>query len=259
MTAYQPHQPPYLLAIDGGTEALKARLYDRFGQIAATSAQPYKSYFPHPGWAEQEPAEWWQSLVRAVRDCVQSAQINPTEIVGLSADATTCTLIPMRKDGQSLGRALLWMDVRAAEQAAQIFDSGHQALQYCLAGVNAEWMPPKMCWLKAHDAARYAAMDYLLEYTDWLGARSMAYPRHAYMPRGDDGGRRRGSRTGANPVRVGGACAQTTPATLQHGREPFIATAVLLRRRACVCVCALVQVCHLRVTLRDDRGVSLWA
>ena len=171
MTAYPPHQPPYLLAIDAGTEALKARLYDRFGQIAATSAQPYKSYFSHPGWAEQEPAEWWQSLVRAVRDCVQSAQINPAEIVGLSADATTCTLIPMRKDGQSLGRALLWMDVRAAEQTTRIFASGHQALQYCLAGVNAEWMPPKMCWLKEHDGARYAQMDYLLEYTDWLAYR----------------------------------------------------------------------------------------
>lgn len=169
--AVPSHQPPYLLAIDGGTEALKAGLYDRFGQIAATSSAPYKTYFPRPGWAEQDPAAWWQSLVMAVRSCVQSAGIKVDEIAGISADATTCTLIPMRKDGQSLGNALLWMDVRAAEEAAQIFASEHTALQYCLAGVNAEWMPPKVVWLKRYEPDRYAQMDYLLEYTDWIAYR----------------------------------------------------------------------------------------
>jgi len=165
------HQPPYLLALDGGTEALKAGLYDRFGQSAATSSAPYKTYFPRPGWAEQDPAAWWQSLVIAVRSCVQKAGIKVEEIAAISADATTCTLIPMRKDGQSLGNALLWMDVRAAEEAAGIFATAHPALQYCLAGVNAEWMPPKMAWLKRHEPDRYAQMDYLLEYTDWIAYR----------------------------------------------------------------------------------------
>ena len=170
MNSGQP-KPPYVLAIDAGTEALKARLYDLQGQVLSSASCTYKSYFPRSGWAEQEPAEWWHSLVSAVRDCLQAAPIDPTQILAISADATTCTLIPMRADGQELGRALLWMDVRAAEQAERIFQSGHRALDYCLAGVNAEWMPPKVLWLKEHEPERYAQMDYLLEYTDWIAYR----------------------------------------------------------------------------------------
>jgi ribulokinase len=165
------HSPPYVLAIDAGTEALKAALYDLRGVKVATAACAYKTYFPHPGWAEQSPAEWWAALVRAVRDVVAEAAVDGREIRGICADATTCTLIPMGADGTELGNALLWMDVRAAAEAQTIFEGGHPALQYCLAGVNAEWMPPKMAWLKAHEPARYAAMAYLLEYTDWIAYR----------------------------------------------------------------------------------------
>ncbi|MCB0184545.1 MAG: xylulose kinase, partial [Caldilineaceae bacterium] len=164
-------EAPYVLAIDAGTEALKAALYDLHGVTVAASSRSYHTSFPHSGWAEQDPAAWWDAMVGAVRDCVEKAPINPTEILAISADATTCTLIPMRADGQALGRALLWMDVRAAEEAARIFASGHPALHYCLAGVNAEWMPPKICWLKAQEPARYAEMDYLLEFTDWIAYR----------------------------------------------------------------------------------------
>lgn len=165
------HNPPYLLAIDAGTEALKAALYDLQGTNIATAASVYNTYFPRPGWAEQDPAEWWGALVDAVQRVVADAAIDPAAIIGMSADATTCTLIPMRANGESIGRAMLWMDVRAAAEAEAIFRSGDPALRYCLAGVNAEWMPPKMCWLKTHEPERYAAMAYLLEYTDWIAYR----------------------------------------------------------------------------------------
>jgi ribulose kinase len=73
--------------------------------------------------------------------------------------------------GQPLGRALLWMDVRAAAQAQRIFATGDPALRYCLAGANAEWMPPKMLWLKEHEPERYAATATLIEFTDWIAYR----------------------------------------------------------------------------------------
>jgi ribulose kinase len=63
------------------------------------------------------------------------------------------------------------MDVRAAAQAQRIFASGDPALRYCLAGANAEWMPPKMLWLKEHEPERYAATATLLEFTDWIAYR----------------------------------------------------------------------------------------
>jgi len=171
MTTRNKITPPYIIGIDGGTEAIKAGLFDLSGNLVASGSRTYQTYFPRPGWAEQEPSEWWASLVGAVRDCLQNAQVNPAEIIGISADATCCTLVPMQANGTVLHRALLWMDVRAGEQAARIFTTGHPALRYCLGGVSAEWMPAKMLWLKENEPEIYQQTDTLLEYTDWLAYR----------------------------------------------------------------------------------------
>lgn len=158
----------YLLSIDAGTEAIKAGIVDASGNVLASASRKYPTYFPRPGWAEQDPQEWWSGLVAAVRDCLGAAAIPPEAIVGISADATTCTLLPCKADGRPLRRALLWMDVRATEQAERIFRSGHQALRYSLAGVSAEWFPAKALWLKEHEPDIYAAADIFIEYTDWI-------------------------------------------------------------------------------------------
>jgi ribulokinase len=60
------------------------------------------------------------------------------------------------------------MDVRATEQAARIFQTGHEALRYSLAGVTAEWMPCKALWLKENEPDVYREADYLIEYADWI-------------------------------------------------------------------------------------------
>ena len=138
------YQPPYVIGIDAGTAAIKAGLYDLRGHSLAYGVAEYGTAFPHAGWAEQSPDDWWRGLVAAVRSCLAQARVRPEDVIALSADATTCTMVLLDKQGIPIGPALLWMDVRAAEEAQDIFASSHDALCYSLAGINAEWMPPKM-------------------------------------------------------------------------------------------------------------------
>jgi ribulokinase len=157
------------MGIDAGTEALKAGIFTLDGRLVASGSRRYTTHFPRPGWAEQDPADWWDALVGAIRDALAAApDLNPADIAGISADATCCTMIPLGADGRELRRSLLWMDVRANEQARRIFETGHSALRYCLAGVNAEWMPPKMLWLKENEPETWAQTTTLIEYTDWI-------------------------------------------------------------------------------------------
>jgi ribulokinase len=156
------------MGIDAGTEAVKAGLFDATGRRIAIGARPYTTTFPRPGWAEQNPNEWWESLAGAVRDCLARAEVDPIHIAGICAAATTCTLVPLAADGTALRPAWLWMDVRAAEQAAHIYATGHAALRYCHAGVNAEWMAPKALWFKQEQPELYAQTAYLCEYADWI-------------------------------------------------------------------------------------------
>jgi len=161
----------YVLGIDAGTEAIKAGLFNRSGKLIASASSRYNTFFLKPGWAEQNPNHWWAGLINAVRECLKAASIRSEEIVGIAAGATTCTLIPVKADSSPLCHALLWMDVRATDQARRIFESGHSALRYSLAGVSAEWMPAKALWLKEHEPDIYHEVDYLIEYADWIAYR----------------------------------------------------------------------------------------
>lgn len=163
---------PYVLGVDFGTESVRVGVFDRTGQPLAFASRAYPLYHPHPGWAEQKPDEWWTALVTATRAAVAKSGVNKTEIVGLGADCTSCTVLALGDDFEPLRPAIIWMDVRAASQARRIAETGHPALKYNGYGnVSAEWMPCKALWLKENEPEIYRQARYMGEFIDWLNWR----------------------------------------------------------------------------------------
>lgn len=106
--------------------------------MVRSAARTYPTNCPQNGWAEQSPEDWWAAIAAAATEC--SAGSDPATIIGLSFVTTTCTLVPCAADGTPLRSALLWSDVRAAEQADRVFATAHPAvLRYTGAGFSAEW------------------------------------------------------------------------------------------------------------------------
>ena len=141
---------PFLMGIDFGTESCRAAIFDLRGTPIAFAATPYKTYHPHPGWAEQSPEDWWNSLVASVRRVMGDTGIPARHIAGISYDATTMTVVPMDENGRELCNAIMWMDVRATEQSARAETIDHWARHYNGGGTmpaTAEWYPFKAAWL----------------------------------------------------------------------------------------------------------------
>jgi FGGY-family pentulose kinase len=160
---------PFVLGIDMGTESVRAGLFDLTGKPLALKATTYKLYHPRPGWAEQSPDEWWAALVHSVRAVIEQAQVTSDEITGLSYDCTTSTVVALDAANRPIRPALLWMDVRAADQARRIAESHHPARKYNGYGpVSAEWFPCKALWLKEQEPNTYRQATHLVECTDWL-------------------------------------------------------------------------------------------
>ena len=163
---------PYFMGIDGGTESIRVGVFDQEGTPIGITSRPYALKHPHPGWAEQDPAEWWASLVIAVKEVMSKNAIDREAIAGISLDATTCTVVAVDEQSRVLRPAILWMDVRAAEQARRIAETGDPALKYNgFANVSAEWMPCKALWLKENEPVIYAAAHHMCEYVDWITYR----------------------------------------------------------------------------------------
>lgn len=69
--------------MDGGTESIRAGVFDLAGTPLAFASHAYPTAFPHPGWAEQNPADWWAGLGAAVREAVASAGIQTTDVAAI--------------------------------------------------------------------------------------------------------------------------------------------------------------------------------
>ncbi|NOZ72751.1 MAG: xylulose kinase, partial [Chloroflexi bacterium] len=161
-----------MMGIDFGTESVRVGIFDLSGTPRVFASQPYHLYHPQPGWAEQKPEEWWQALVQATHTALAESGIAKEEIVGLGSDCTSCTVLAMDEHFRPLRPAIIWMDVRAAEQARRIAASGHPALKYNGYGnVSAEWMPCKALWIKENEPEIYDKAAHIGEFVDWLTYR----------------------------------------------------------------------------------------
>ena len=90
-------------------------------------------------------------------------------IAGISLDATTCIVVAVDEKNRVLRPAIMWMDIRAADQARRIAATGDPALKYNgFANVSAEWMPCKALWLKENEPEVYVAAQHICEYCDWI-------------------------------------------------------------------------------------------
>jgi glycerol kinase len=131
--------PEFVLAIDQGTSATKAVVVDRQGKVAAFASVPLGLRHPRPGWAEQDPAEIWQSVRQAVRQVLGEVVPGQVAAVGLSVQRESILLWD-RATGEPLGPVLGWQDTRGAALCANLRAQGHDARVRSLTGLPLDAM-----------------------------------------------------------------------------------------------------------------------
>ena len=161
----------YVIGIDAGTESARAFVFDLHGCPAGVGVSNYVTTFPATGRAEQDPADWWLAIGDAVRMAVKNANVSPSDIKAIGLDTTSCTVVLLDREMQPLRSALIWMDVRAAREAADVLATGDPALVINSAGhgpVSAEWMIPKALWLKRNEREIFDRAYGVCEFIDFL-------------------------------------------------------------------------------------------
>jgi xylulokinase len=105
----------FLLGIDIGTSACKIAVFNRMGKVIGTANGDYAVYYPYPGWAEQNPEEWWIAVCKAIKDIFKQGRVLPEQIAGIGIDGQSWSAIPVDRAGNVLTNTPIWMDTRAAD------------------------------------------------------------------------------------------------------------------------------------------------
>ncbi|MDQ3507781.1 MAG: FGGY family carbohydrate kinase [Actinomycetota bacterium] len=159
----------YVMGIDFGTGGVRVGIFDAEGNPTVFHGVEWETEYPRSGWAEQNPNVWWSSLVEATNKAITDSGMSPEQIAGISTDATASTVVVIGEDDEHLRPAIMWMDVRASEQAARLADTHDRALKYSGYGdVSAEWGLPKAMWIKEKEPETFEKAKHICDCNDWL-------------------------------------------------------------------------------------------
>ena len=110
-----------LLALDVGTQSVRAMVFDPVGNLLARTKIPIEPCLPGPpGDCEQDADLYWQALGEACRALWQQPGIAKDAIAGVALTTQRGTVVPTDADGEPLRRAMVWLDRRRAEGLPRI-------------------------------------------------------------------------------------------------------------------------------------------
>ncbi len=160
------------LGIDIGTSACKLAVFGADGTLYEHVVENYPIHHPHPGYVEQDPADWWQSVCLGLKALWEQGA-DPASIAAVGIDGQGWSAIPLDRDGNVLARTPIWMDTRA-ERVCREWEAriGAERL-FAVSGnpFSPGYTLPKVLFWKEHIPALFTRIRHILQSNSYIAYR----------------------------------------------------------------------------------------
>ena len=159
------------VGIDLGTSAVKLLLMDGAGKIQKIVSKEYPLYFPHPGWAEQNPEDWYNQSMEGLKELL--ADCDRSQVAGISFGGQMHGLVILDKEDRVIRPAILWNDGRTGEETDYLNHViGKDKLSAYTANIAfAGFTAPKLLWVKKHEPENFEKIEKIMLPKDYLAYR----------------------------------------------------------------------------------------
>ena len=156
------------IGVDLGTSAVKLLLMDSEGKIQKIVSREYPLYFPHPGWSEQKPEDWFEQSMEGIKELV--SECDKSQVAGISFGGQMHGLVALDKDDRVIRPAILWNDGRTGEETDYLNQEiGKDKLSEYTANIAfAGFTAPKILWMKKHEPENFAKICKIMLPKDYL-------------------------------------------------------------------------------------------
>ena len=165
---------PTILAIDNGTQSVRAILFDLRGNIVAKAQVHLEAYYStHPGWAEHDPEDYWQAVCGACQQLWMQPGADKAAVQGVAVTTQRGTVINLDKDGKPLRPAITWLDQRRAEGVKPMPWYWRAAFALARVGDTINYFrgEAEINWIKANEPDIWARTDKFLLLSGYLNYR----------------------------------------------------------------------------------------
>ncbi len=166
----------YFLGYDIGSSSVKASLLDgASGQIIASAASPEEGMdiqAPQPGWAEQDPEQWWQNVRLATANILLRSAVAPAAIQSIGIAYQMHGLVVVDKNHRVLRPAIIWCDSRASETGQKAFSSlGEKYCREHFLNSPGNFTASKLKWVKENEPELYSRIHKILLPGDYIAMK----------------------------------------------------------------------------------------
>ncbi len=156
-----------IVGLDVGTTGLKAIAISEGGEILDRREEEYPLSIPQPGWAEQDPEDWWRATETVL------AQLEVDEIAGIGLSGQMHGLVALDESDRVLRPAILWNDQRTAAECDEIEARLGLDRLIALTGNRAltGFTAPKLLWLRNQEPGVYERLATMLLPKDYVRLR----------------------------------------------------------------------------------------
>lgn len=142
----------YLLGIDVGTSSLKTTIVTSEGELKGAASNEYPTYYAKPGWAEQNPEDWYSAFKVTLAKAIKQADISGNNIYAIGVTGQMIGLTCLDKQKNVLRPTILWMDQRNIAQVNWLKENfGDMIRTIAYTPLNTAFTLPKILWVKKYE------------------------------------------------------------------------------------------------------------
>lgn len=159
------------IGVDLGTSAVKLLLMDEKGDIKKIVSKEYPLFFPHPGWSQQNPEEWYEKSVEGIKELL--SECDKSQIGGISFGGQMHGLVILDEEDQVIRPAILWNDGRTWKETEYLNQVvGKDKLSQYTANIAfAGFTAPKILWVKENEPENFKKIKKIMLPKDYLAYR----------------------------------------------------------------------------------------
>lgn len=159
----------YYVGIDLGTSSVKTLLLSGDGEVVSSITKEYPLYFPHGGWSEQNPEDWYNQTIASLKELFEG--IDAKEVKAFSFSGQMHGLVMLDNEDNVIRPALLWNDSRSQAQTDKLNENKDFLLDNTANIAFAGFTLPKLLWVKENEPDNYAKINKIMLPKDYVAYR----------------------------------------------------------------------------------------
>ena len=158
----------YYAGIDLGTSSVKLLLMNEEGDAVKIVSREYPLSFPHPGWSEQAPEDWWRESVAGLKELI--SDIDAAELAGISFGGQMHGLVILDENDEVIRPAILWNDGRTTAECDYLNNEiGRDKISSYTANIAfAGFTAPKILWVEKNEPENFKRIKKIMLPKDYL-------------------------------------------------------------------------------------------